>query len=278
MRNNAGADVTIGPGPESLRAALAEVCALGGWSTGPGGLVLACCEGGADGEGPIAFRIGQAPGPGIDFVIPGDEPALLVALDHALAPSAGHVVTVRGLAGGVGTSLLAAALAWRLGAVLVDADPAGPGATHLVGIDAVALSVSDGGVLAAATETLSSWGPVRVARVEGNVEAACAALARMCAWVVCDVGRGSGWGDVTVGVGRVGVVEAATLSRTGTPDVLALVDTRRRCRASCRVVPVPSLTAPIRSIGGGWGPRPTSSRGFARCLRQLEREVRACVA
>lgn len=294
--------VSIGEGPQPLRQAVADVCALGGWAVGPGGIQVACSPGVSD----ACCRVGQTPGPGIDVVLPGDEDALLVALEDALAMHRGRVVAVRGSAGGVGTSSIAAALAWRLGGVLVDADPAGPGVHTLLGLEPVYAGGGTGAILAGgARARLPRWGDVAVVRTggrwcgagtepgageDGSAGAGCAgeagvagnaaasgvaaALAREVDWVVCDVGRGRYPApDREVCVSRA--IPGETARNSVTDGVVRVLVGSRRVGRCPGVVGVPSLRGPARAVAGGWGPRPDASRSFARAIARLAREVRA---
>ncbi|MDU0968112.1 MAG: hypothetical protein E7A62_08450 [Actinomycetaceae bacterium] len=290
------ADVDIGPGPETLRDAVRDVCALGGWRVGSPGKVRIALVGGAGqsvasrGEAPaLLCRVGQAVGPGVDLVVPGDEAALLVALDHRLGSERGRVVAVRGRSGGVGTSTIAAALAWQLGdrCVLVDADPAGGGAERLVGVSAPL--VGGGGTLLArgAVDALPRWGEVALVRARpSGVAAVCEALARDARWVVVDVGRGAQVradalievenGGISGISGREDDAGAATVHAPLAARVhVGRIPPARRGEGVV-TVRVRSLRAPIRAIEAGFGPRPACSRRFARAVARMVKAVNEC--
>lgn len=253
---------------------MSRVCALGGWSVGAGGVLIACQSGVAD----ALCRVASAPGPGVDLVLPGDEAALLLTLDEALAPERGRVVAVGGLSGGAGTSTIAAALAWRLGGVLVDADPLGPGATALVGIAAPHVVTDTAEVLGrGALAALPSWGPVAVVRAAPPATAAAvAALSRVSPWVVCDVGRASlECADVDVAVGRAGVADAQAWAARKRRGVLVVTGPGAGGVPGVRLR---SLRAPARASAAGWGPRPSCSRAFARAIGRIAGQVQRCSA
>jgi len=151
--------------------------------------------------------------------LPTGLPALLAALDRPGRGGGGTVLAVLGAVGGCGASTVAAALAVCSGALLVEADPLGPGVDLLLGIEASpglrlddvrtgfgdpdATALREATPLAAASPVLArSRGAGRVAAEEVVATAGRVARAHRSTGepVVLDAGRASGApGGIDVG-------------------------------------------------------------------------------
>lgn len=173
----------------------------------------------ADGAGPSDGAI----------PLPTGLPALLAALDRPVRGGGGAVLAVLGAVGGCGASTVAAALAVRSGALLVEADPLGPGIDLLLGIEASpglrlddvrtglgdpdAAALREATPLAAASPVLArARGGGRVAAEEVVATAGSVARAHRSTGcpVVLDAGRASG-APGGLGTGGTAVVDLVVL-------------------------------------------------------------------
>lgn len=206
-----GVDIVIGPVPCAVREAVICVAQLGGWTYYVEGGEAQAYQG-SDIQGAyVGICYDQPVSTPVEHIIdcrslclifPDDSEQLLVLLDAILRPKRGPIVVIRGIAGGVGTTLIATSLAHTIAGhhstVFVDADPVGIGC--IGGSDepfSVAVPDASSPFLAShCVEDMIAWNDLAVcvphpaARSRDIMASAVAAIRREAEWTVIDCGRG----------------------------------------------------------------------------------------